>query len=218
MWIRRIPRFAADDGGGGATTTASTEGAQTEEAAGDDGAEGGGEEQKPLTMDVVERMIQSATDKLKEQHKRDLSKRDKVINDLTKENMSAEEKLAAQQQEVARREQAVAQAEVKLEATKALASEGLSVEWADRITINDAEEIPAVVKMIKDAMSADVSKQVEERLKAAGITPRSTEETKPSGATTRVNPWKRESWNLTEQMRITRSDPKLAAQLRQAAG
>ncbi|MFD1179216.1 phage scaffolding protein [Paenibacillus puldeungensis] len=37
---------------------------------------------------------------------------------------------------------------------------------------------------------------------------------KPNG---KVNPWKKETWNLTEQGRIYRDDPELAAQLKAAA-
>lgn len=33
-----------------------------------------------------------------------------------------------------------------------------------------------------------------------------------------VNPWKKETWNLTEQMKITNNDPALAQRLKQAAG
>jgi hypothetical protein len=38
----------------------------------------------------------------------------------------------------------------------------------------------------------------------------------PGGASSRTqhNPWKKETWNLTEQMRITRSNPQLAEKLR----
>lgn len=37
---------------------------------------------------------------------------------------------------------------------------------------------------------------------------------KPNG---KINPWKKETWNLTEQGRIYRDDPELAAQLKAAA-
>lgn len=39
-----------------------------------------------------------------------------------------------------------------------------------------------------------------------------------SGGSTVKNPWKKETWNVTEQSRITRDDPALAERLRKAAG
>lgn len=76
----------------------------------------------------------------------------------------------------------------------------------------DADKVTAAVQAVLDVVP---------ELKTATVTPPTTPPANPASIPLVVgkdNPWSREGFNLTEQGRISRTDPKLAAKMKAAAG
>lgn len=92
----------------------------------------------------------------------------------------------------------------------------------DKITLTDAGKpvvgdlempLPDFIKQLR----ADPDYQ--NQFKASGVTGSgSTPGVGGTGGSGAVNPWKKETFNLTQQGRITRDSPQLAAAMKQAAG
>ena len=77
----------------------------------------------------------------------------------------------------------------------------------------DEAEIDDMVSLLKAWKDKDVSAEVDKRFKQGGYTPKKSESLNGG-----VNPFKTETFNLTEQIRLTQSNPELAARLKAEAG
>lgn len=93
---------------------------------------------------------------------------------------------------------------------------GLSdfIELVDRFVADTPEETDTHIRTLSEKFKAAVDKTVEERMKL-------NRHGKPDDDDTikkEVNPWKRETFNLTLQGQIVKSDPEKAARLKAEAG
>ena len=77
----------------------------------------------------------------------------------------------------------------------------------------DETEIKSKVKAFKELFDKAVTAEVNKRFKEAGYTPKKSD-TLNNG----VNPYSKEQFNFTEQMKLEVTNPELATQLKAAAG
>lgn len=77
----------------------------------------------------------------------------------------------------------------------------------------DETEINTKVKAFKELFDKAVSAEVDKRFKENGYKPKAG-----TNLNNGVNPYTKEQFNLTEQMKIESTNPELAAQLKAAAG
>ena len=80
-------------------------------------------------------------------------------------------------------------------------------------SISNETDIDDTISLLKAWRDKDVKAEVDKRFKENGYTPKQSA-TQNSGA----NPWMKEQWNITEQMRIESTNPEEAAKLMAAAG
>ncbi|MFC5468419.1 DUF4355 domain-containing protein [Cohnella suwonensis] len=131
--------------------------------------------------------------------------------------MNADQKAEYERQkrddELAKREAEISRRELRATALETLAEKGLPKQLADILDYSDAEKANASIASVETAFRAAVEAGVNERLK--GNPPGGGGGGKGGG---QINPWKKETFNLTEQGRIIRENPELAKQLKAAAG
>lgn len=133
---------------------------------------------------------------------------------LAKMNAEQKAEYERQQQEeaLAKREREISRRELRATALEQLADRGLPKQLADILVYTDADSTNESLKAVEQAFRTSVEQGVNERLK--GEPPKGKGKT-GEGVT---NPWKKETFNMTEQGRILREDPALAKQLKLAAG
>lgn len=174
-------------------------------------------------METIERIVQSRVDKLMAPERKKSAENEKKYKALQKQLMTADE---VKQAEIAEKEQALAAREKELQdrlnrefAQKALREAGLddgsesAFALADFVMGEDEDEIKGKVKTFKGLFDKMVAAEVDKRFKAAGYTPKHG--TNLNGV---KNPWMKDQWNITEQMKIESTNPEEAAKLMAAAG
>jgi uncharacterized membrane-anchored protein YjiN (DUF445 family) len=102
---------------------------------------------------------------------------------------------------------------LKFEAVKIMTEKQVPITFIDMLVAKDAETTYTNIDTFKNNFDAAVQKAVEERFKGGGREVNNSTGTKQSG----VNPYKKESYSLTQQGILEKNDPTLAAQLRAAA-
>ena len=179
---------------------------------------GGGEptpEDKPLTMEEVQRMIQSETDKVRTEYSQKLKDAKAEAERLAKEKMTEEEKAEFERQklqkELQEKEQALLERELNLKAVDLLTEAKMPLAFKDFVIGQDEETTKAKVATLKALWQTELEQAVQERFAEKGRKPH-----EPGDGTTK-NPWSKEHFNLTEQARILREDPELAATLKRMA-
>lgn len=189
--------------------------------------QGGPQVELPKTVEELQRLIQSESDRRVTQAlqtaqtkwQAEMEARVKAAAEEAAKlaKMSAEERekaLAAKaQEELRQREAALAARELELKATDMLIAKQLPLEFKPFIL--DADETKTALRIDQFAalFQQAVQAAVEERLKGAGKTP-----APPAPNSGQVNPWLKDSFNLTEQARLLRENPALAATLKAQAG
>lgn len=173
-------------------------------------------EDKPLTMEQIQKMIQSETDKVRTEYSQKLKDAKAEADRLAKEKMTEEEKAEFErkrlQEELTAKEQALLERELNLQAIDLLTEAKMPLAFKDFVVGAGEEVTKAKVKTLKALWSEALENAVKERFKESGRTPH-----EPDGGDTTKNPWSKEHFNLTEQARILRENPELAATLRQMA-
>ena len=184
----------------------------------DENIEDKGQEDKPLTMEEVQKMIQSATDKVRTEYSRKLKEAQAELERLKAEKMTEEEKAKYEQEklqkELQEKEQALLQRELNLLAVDLLTEAKMPLEFKEFVVGVDEETTRAKVTTLKNLWNTALEQAVKERFKEKGRDPY---DTSGSGDTVK-NPWSKEHFNLTEQGRLLRENPELAKQLMAAAG
>lgn len=178
---------------------------------------------EPITMEQIDRIVQSRVDKLMAGERKKNAETEKKYKNLQQQLMTADE---VKQAEIAEKEEALAAREKELQdrlnreyAQKALREAGLddgsetAFSLADFVMGNDEAEIKEKVTTFKKLFDTAVSAEVKKRFKDNGRVPE-----KGGTQTGGVNPWKKETFNLTEQIRLINENPELARQYRTAAG
>jgi len=181
---------------------------------------GGGEptpEDKPLTMEEVRKLIQSETDKVRTEYSKRLKEAQAEAERLAKEKMSEEEKAEFERQKLQReleeKERALLERELNLLAVDLLTEAKMPLEFKEFVVGVDEETTKAKATTLKNLWNTALEQAVKERFKEKGRDPY---DTSGSGDTVK-NPWSKEHFNLTEQARLLRENPELAATLRQMA-
>lgn len=173
--------------------------------------------------DDIEKIVQRAVDRATNKLGNDNKKLKEELEKLRKEKLTAEElaKLEAEEQakDLAEREAAVKAAENKIYAMSAIKKAGLddgseaALEILALVNASETEAIDSNVKALKALVDKLVKAKVDETFKKQGRNP-----DRGGGGGGDVNPYARETFNLTAQMELERTNPELAKQLKAAAG
>ena len=173
--------------------------------------------------ELMERLIQAKIDKYLAKERKEKVELRKQLDDLKKLKLNEDELKQLELEEkvkmIADREKAILEKENRLYAVKAIKEAGLddgsetSLELVDFVLGEDTAKIDAKIKTFKALFDKAVKSAVEQRFKAGGSTP-----AKSSNLNMGDNPYSKENFNFTAQMRLETENPELAAQLRAAAG
>lgn len=176
-----------------------------------------------VDYDKIDKIIQARVDKEMAAERKKTADYKKKLERLQQEKLTDEElkkiELENKENEIAEREKAIADKENRLFAVKAIKEAGLddgsdtALSLVDFVMGADEAEIKSKVKAFKELFDKTVAAEVGKRFKEAGYTPKKGE-TLNNG----VNPYTKEQFNLTEQMKLETANPELAAQLKAAAG
>jgi hypothetical protein len=106
---------------------------------------------------------------------------------------------------------------LKSSALQTLMNKGLPTELVSFVVADDSEQtegnLAAISQIWADKLNAAVTQQVEDRLKKSGGTPPKV----PGNGQGTINPWRKETFNLTRQGEITQTDPEQAKSLKAEA-
>ena len=170
--------------------------------------------------DIIARAVDRATNKLGNENKKLRAQLEKA----RKANLSDKElrdlELADKEEELAEREKQVKEYENRMYAMKAIRKAGLdkgdelSIDITDFVMADEEETIDTRVKAFKKLVDSLVKAAVDEAFKAGSRTP------DKGGKSTGIqnNPYAKETFNLTEQMRLEASEPQKAEILKAQAG
>lgn len=179
------------------------------------------EEEKDKDLeDIINRAVDRATNKLGNENKKLKADLDKFKKAHLTEKQLQEDELAEREAQIEERERQIKLYENEAYALKAIKKAGLdsgdetALSIAKFVVAEDETAIDERVTAFKGLVDSIVKKEVEARFKAGGRTP-----DKSSGTGSGVNnPYAKDTWNFTEQMRLESTDPQQAAALKAAAG
>lgn len=171
----------------------------------------------------IEKLIQQAVDRATNKLGNDNKKLRKELETLQKEKLSAEElrdlEIQNREQDIAEREKSLQEKENRLYAIKAIKKAGLddgsdvSLELVDFVLAKETSEIDARIQAFDKLLKKLVKAEVDKTFRANGRNPHSG-----SSAARTANPYAKDTFNLSEQMKLEMENPELAKQLQAAAG
>lgn len=180
------------------------------------GAGGGGS--GGLTLEEVQRMIQSETDKVRGDYSKKLKDAEEALEKIKREKMTEEERAQADREKAARdlkeREDALNAREVALHTVEVLTAKGLPLQFRDFLAGSNKEETDKRVVDFETAWAKALKEAVEAKFKDGGSDPNKGK----GGGGGDKNPFSKEHFNLTEQGKIIKENPTLAKQYATAAG
>ena len=175
-------------------------------------------EPKALTAKEIEKMVQSAVDRATNK----LGNENKKLREKLKEKQTDEERAEEERKErendLADRERALREKENRLYAIKAIKKAGLDADatlfetLVDFMTADDEDAIDDRVDAFNKLFRAMVKQEVDKTFKQNGGTPG-----KGSEGGNANNPYSKEYFNLTEQMKLEIENPELAKKLKALA-
>lgn len=170
----------------------------------------------------IEKLIQQAVDRATNKLGNDNKRLREELETIKKEKLTAEERAELekkQEREQFEQERAEFQKEKnKLYAVKAIKAAGLddgsdkALELVNFVMGSDEKEIDSRVKAFGDLVKKFVASEVDKTFKEAGRNPG-----KGSSGSDEKNPYTKEHFNLTEQMKLEATDPEKAKRLQAAA-
>lgn len=176
-----------------------------------------------IDYDKLDRLMQARLDKAMAQERKEKAELKKQLETLRQSKLTDDElkqiEIEQKEQEIANREQAIKDKENRLFAIKTIREQGLddgddtSLALVDFVMGEDETAITNNVKAFKEIFDKKVAAEVDKRFKAGGGVPK-----KGTTLNNGVNPYLKEQYSLTEQMKIEINNPELAAQLKAAAG
>lgn len=171
----------------------------------------------------IEKLIQSAVDRATNKIGNDNKRLRKELDALKKAKLTVEElrddELKGKEAEIAERERVLLEKENRLYAIKAIKAAGLddgsdtSLELVDFVMADDTGVIDTKIKAFDKLIKKLVKIEVDRTFKENGRNPQAG----TSGTKTN-NPYMKDTFNLSEQMRLERENPELAKQLQALAG
>lgn len=178
----------------------------------------GGEGTTEPNTDDFERLLKARLDEAMEEERKKNAKLSKELEKMKHEKLTADELKKyddeKRESELAEREHSVMVAENKLYAIEQLKETGLddgskeSMGLIDLILSEDREKIKSNIKALDTIIKAKVKSEVEKVFKDNSRVP---EKSGSNGYTT--NPYAKETFNLTEQMKLEVENPELASKL-----
>lgn len=178
-------------------------------------------EDAPPGVDI-EKLIQQAVDRATNKLGNDNKKLRKELEALQKEKLSAEElrdlEIQNREQDIAEREKCLQEKENHLYAIKAIKKAGLddgsdvSLELVDFVLASAPADIDARIQAFDKLLKKLVKAEVDKTFRANGRNPQSG-----SSAARTVNPYAKDTFNLSEQMKLEMENPELAKQLQAMA-
>ncbi len=173
--------------------------------------------------DALERLVQAKVDKITSKLGKEKADLQKKLDAVKKEKLSdaerAELERKEKEDELAEREKALTEKENRLYAIKAIKAAGLddgsdkSLELVDFVMSEDEEAIDSKIKAFAGLVKKFVQAEIDKTFRDNGRTP-----AKGSGTDATQNPYAKDTFNLTEQMRLEVENPELAKTLKAAAG
>lgn len=120
-----------------------------------------------------------------------------------------QKRLRKLEEELERERQTRIRAELMNKATTLATQKGLPVELVAYFVGQDEDSTVNNLTALENIWQQHLQKAVEEKFKESGRTPNPG----GGGGSGQINPWKKETFNLTEQGRLLRENPELAKQL-----
>lgn len=134
-----------------------------------------GQTSEPLTMDAVQKLIQSETDKVRTEWSKKYKAIEKEKDELVKAKMTEEEKakfeLEKMQKELADKETAIRQKELALKTVDILRQNELPLDFQEFILGQDEETTVKRASKLKDLWQSALKQAVEARFKESGREP-----------------------------------------------
>lgn len=139
------------------------------------GTESESKESNSLTLEEVQKMIQSETDKIRTDYSKKLKDKDRELEDLQKSKMTEEEKakfeLEKLQNDLSEKEKAIQLRELTIKTVDLLKENDIPLEFRNFLIGQDEESTAEKVRQFKELWSSEIQKSVEERFKTSGRTP-----------------------------------------------
>lgn len=168
---------------------------------------------------LIEKAVDRATNKLGNENKALREKLEKLKKTKLSAEEIAEEERREKETALAEREAAVKAAENRMFALKQIKKIGLdsgdetAIQIVDLVMGEDEDAISENVSALKKLVDSLVAVEVEKAFKSTGRVPG-----KGKSGGTQNNPFSKDTYNLTEQMRLLQENPELAEQLKMEAG
>lgn len=181
-----------------------------------------GEQDKGNDTPDIEKLVQTAVDRATNKLGNENKKLREQIEALKKSKLTDEEikqlEIKNKEDEIAEREKALTEKENRLYAIKAIKTAGLddgsdkSLELVDFVLSDSTENIDAKIKVFSELLKKFVQSEVDKTFKENGRNPG-----KGNAGNTK-NPYAKDTYNLSEQMKLEAENPELAKSLMIAAG
>lgn len=168
---------------------------------------------------LIEEAVDRATNKLGNENKALREKLEKLKKTKLSAEEIAEEERREKETALAEREAAVKAAENRMFALKQIKKIGLdsgdetAIQIVDLVMGEDEDAISENVSALKKLVDSLVAVEVDKAFKSTGRVPG-----KGKSGGTQNNPFSKDTYNLTEQMRLLQENPELAEQLKMEAG
>ena len=168
---------------------------------------------------LIEKAVDRATNKLGNENKALREKLEKLKKTKLSAEEIAEEERREKETALAEREAAVKAAENRMFALKQIKKIGLdsgdetAIQIVDLVMGEDEDAISENVSALKKLVDSVVAAEVDKAFKSTGRVPG-----KGKSGGTQNNPFSKDTYNLTEQMRLLQENPELAEQLKMEAG
>lgn len=168
---------------------------------------------------LIEKAVDRATNKLGNENKALREKLEKLKKTKLSAEEIAEEERREKETALAEREAAVKAAENRMFALKQIKKIGLdsgdetAIQIVDLVMGEDEDAISENVSALKKLVDSLVAVEVDKAFKSTGRVPG-----KGKSGGTQNNPFSKDTYNLTEQMRLLQENPELAKQLKMEAG
>lgn len=168
---------------------------------------------------LIKKAVDRATNKLGNENKTLREKLERLKKTKLTAEEIAEEERREKEKALDEREAAVKAAENRMFALKQIKKSGLdsgdetAIQIVDLVMGEDEDIISENVTALKKLVDSLVAAEVDKAFKSTGRKPG-----KGQSGGTQNNPFSKDSYNLTEQMRLLQENPELAEQLKAEAG
>ena len=133
------------------------------------------ETEKPLTLEMVQKMIQSENDKIRTEYTKKLKAVETEKEEILKKSMSDEEKrqyeLDQMQKQLEEKERAITHKEMTIKTVDLLKANDLPLEFRDFITANTDDELTDRITKLKSVWLDAIKAHVDGTFKAGGREP-----------------------------------------------